>query len=522
MNKFLNFFKSLTGKWNGLSKIKKITVIIMSAGIILSLILSLVFMNRVKYANLFTSLDPQDSARIYEKLKEDKVPVKVEGNSILVPEDRVDELRMSVISDGFMPSSGKGFELFDQSKFGVTDSEAKIMYQRALEGELSRTIESFSEVEKARVHLVMPEDSVFARETEKARASVTLKLKSMNTLAPEKVKSIVALVSGSVKNLPRENVEVIDNNMNLLSDNLFNDLTPGGTTSANKQRETEKQFENELQNDLNKMLASVFGKDKIAVKVNADLDFDSKQITTIKYDKDSILRSTHKVKENAKDSLGASGGNGLTGDEYSNTSPNTNGQSSDSSREEETTNYEVGQTEEKTVKAPGEVRRMTVSVIIDGNLSPLEKESIKNIVASATGYSDDRGDQINIESLPFNTEAKDNAKKELEAINKQEQMKEKFKIYSIAGAAALLIIITSLLLYRRSKNKKNKEENIQVAGLDMVVGDTIIPKQSVSYEPVLTDDDDMMNIEKEIRGYASKKPEQVAEVIKTWISDDER
>lgn len=521
MNKFRDFLKSLAEKWKGLSKAKKISFILISTGIIASLILLLVFTNRIKYANLFTNLDPQDSARIYEKLKEDKVPVKVEGNSILVPEDRVDELRMSVISGGFMPSNGKGFELFDQSKFGVTDSEARIMYQRALEGELSRTIESFGEVEKARVHLVLPEDSVFARETEKARASVTLKLKSMTTLSPDKVKSIVSLISGSVKNLPKENIEVIDNNMNLLSENLFNDVTPGGTTSANKQRETEKLFESELQKDLNTMLGSVFGKDKIAVKVNADLDFDSKQITTIKYDKESILRSTHKVKETAKDSLGNGGGNGLTGDEYSNTTPNNNGQSSDSSREEETTNYEVGQTEDKTVKAPGEVRRMSVSVIIDGNLSPLEKESIKNIVASATGYSEERGDQINIEGLPFNTDLKKNAEKDLEALKKQEAAKEKMKIYGAAGAASLIIIIVAILLFRRNKKKKAALSE-EVQGLDVVIGDSIIPKQPISYEPVLSDDDEAMDIEKEIRGYASKKPEQVAEVIKTWISEDER
>ncbi|EYE88798.1 flagellar M-ring protein FliF [Fervidicella metallireducens AeB] len=524
MNKLTEYFKTLKEKWNNLSKKKRIVIILLTSGIIFSSIILFVYLNRVTYATLFSNLEPQDSEKIITKLNEDKIQYKIKGNSILVPEEKVDELRMTVLSDGYMPSSGKGFELFDEGKFGVTDSEARIMYQRALEGELARTIESFEEVEKARVHLVMPQETVFTRDTDKATASVTLKLKATNTLSPEQVKAIVALVSGSVKNLPKENVEVIDSNMNLLSENLFNDISPTGTVSALKQQEYEKQFENGLQNDLKKMLENVFGAGRVSVKVNADLDFDSKEITTIKYDKDSIVRSQHKIKENASDSLGKDTGNSPIDNNTSNNIVNSGNQSSNSNREEETTNYEIGETKENVVKAPGEVRRMTVSVVIDGNLSFEEKQSIQNIVAAATGYNQERGDTINIEALAFNQEAKKKLESDLAAMQKQEEYEKKKKFYIQVGAAsaALILLVIALIIYRRKKNNEDFEEDKPSHTIDLMVGDNIVPKQSIAYEPILDDNDEGMTLEQELKNYANKKPEQVAEVIKTWLAEDER
>ncbi|WDC83933.1 flagellar M-ring protein FliF C-terminal domain-containing protein [Caloramator sp. mosi_1] len=169
------------------------------------------------------------------------------------------------------------------------------------------------------------------------------------------------------------------------------------------------------------MLEKVFGKDKVTVKINADLDFDSRQISTIKYDKDSIIRSQHKIKENTNDSNSQGSGGSPIDNNMSNTIQNNN-QSSTSNREEEITNYEIGQTEEKIIKAPGEIKRLTVSVVIDGNLDELEKQSIRNIVSAATGLSEERGDVINIEALAFNDDYKKKAQADLEEMKKQEEL----------------------------------------------------------------------------------------------------
>jgi flagellar M-ring protein FliF len=526
MNKVLEILKGLGEKWKGQSKSKRITTVVIASAIIISLLVAVLFTTRVEYATLFSNLEPQDSGKIIEQLKADKIQYKIEGTTILVPKDKVDELRMSAFSDGFAPSE-KGFELFDQSKFGVTDTEARIMYQRALEGELSRTIESFEEVEKARVHLVLPEETVFTRETEKARASVTLKLIGTNTLEPEKVKSIISLISGSVKNLPKENVEVVDSNLTLLSDNLYNDLAAGGTPSALKQQELEKQFESKVQTDVREMLESVYGRNKVKVSVNADMDFDSKQITSITFDKDNVVeRSIKTIDELSNDSGGSVSTTSPVDDGMGNTIGGSGGQSSESNRNETIVNNEIGQTEQKTIKAPGEVKRMTVSVVLDGTIGEVEKASIKNIVAAATGYDEDRKDVINIEALPFNNDIKKKAEEDLLKMQEEEAKADKMKIYAIIGGSVLgfiVLLLTLILTLRKRRNKNNAEQSSGKPSFDVVVGDTVIPVQHADYKPVLSDEEeDMMTMEKEIKGYANKKPDQVSEVIRAWLSEDER
>jgi len=519
MDKLKELLGKIKEKWTSFNLTKKVLVLSLITLFFTGIILSAVYLTKEKYEVLFSNLQPQDSQAIVEKLKEQKVSYKIQGNSILVPKSKVDELRLTVLENGYLPSDGQGWSLFDQSKFGVTDTEAKIMYQRALQDELARTIESFDEVEKARVHLVLPDDTVFARDTSKARASVTLKLKYNKTLSQDKVKAIVALVSGSVKDLPKENVEVIDSNMNLLSENLFDD-TLSGTSSALKQRDIERQFENQLEKDVLSMLETVFGKDKVTVKINADMDFDSKSITTISYDKDAIIRSQHKIKESSNDSSGAGAGSSPIDNNMSNTLANGSSQSSNTQREEELTNYEVGQTEEKIIKAPGEVKRLSVSVIIDGSLNDAEKQTIKNIVAAATGYDEARGDRINIEALAFNNEAKEKAQKDLEEIQKQLEQKEKIKQYSYIGAAGLALLFGLIAFIRSRRRKKQEKELEQQHHLDVVISD-VLPKPQVEYQPLLNEEEEM-DLEKEIKDYASKKPEQVVEVIKTWLAEDER
>lgn len=525
MNKLLEFIKSLGDKWKSFSTNKKISFILLLVGIIISTILLVSYLDKASYDTLYSNLDPDVSAQVIEKLKTDGVSYRVEGDSILVPKEMVAELRMSNAAD--MQSLNTGFEIFDQGKFGVTDTEAKIMYQRALEGELARSIESLEEVDRARVHLVLPEESVFARETQEATASVIIKEKALSTLGEEQVKAIVALVSGSVKNLPQKNVQVLDSNANLLSENIFDDTSISGTVSATKQQEFERQFEDQLQVDVKGMLEEVFGQGNIAVKVNSDLNFDSKQTTTITYDKDNVVqRSLKTITEKSSDTTGT-GGTASTGtDPQFDTTEypvaDQTGGISTYEKNDETVNNEIGQVEDITIKAPGEVTRMTVSVVIDGTLNDTEKAEIRNIVATAVGYSEVRGDSINISALPFNTEKQDKVDAELAAMEAEAQKAERTKLYTRIGIAAAALVLFIVLLSIISKNRKKKAKETEVPhGLDVVIGD-VIPKQAIAYEPVLDEADEAdMSLEKELQTYATKKPDQVAEVIRTWLSDDE-
>lgn len=527
MNRILEFLKSLGGKWKSFSTYKKISFVLLFMGIILSTIFLTAYIKKASYDVLYTNLDPDVSAKVIEKLKADGVNYKVEGTSILVPKNMAAELRMSNASD--MSSLSKGYEIFDQSKFGVTDTEAKIMYQRALEGELARSIESLEEVDRARVHLVLPDDSVFARESKEATASVIIKEKTLSTLSPEQVKAIVALVSGSVKNLPPKNVQVLDSNANLLSEDIFDDASSTGTVSATKQQEFERQFEDKLQKDVKGMLEEVFGEGKIAVKVNSDLNFDSKKTTTITYDKNDVVqRSLKTITEKSSDANGTGAASSTGTDPNVNNTPvypaaGQTGGNSTYDKNDTTVNNEIGQVEDVTVKAPGEVTRMTVSVVIDGTLNDTEKNEIKNIVASAVGFNQTRGDSINISALPFNTDKQENIKKELAAMEAADKKAARTKLYTKIGIGAGVLALLIILLIALARNKKKKALDSDVGqGIDVVVGDNIIPKQPVAYEPVLSEDDSPdMSLEKELQTYATKKPDQVVEVIRTWLSDDE-
>ena len=283
MNKLSQWTKNFKERLNGWSKKKKIAYGAIIIGILAALIYLGISLNTTKYGVLFSSMDNNDMGAVYNKLKEKKVDCKVEGNSILVPEDQVDSLRVEVLSEVPITNGSQGFELLDKSKFGSTDAEMKINYQRALQGELERTIKSFPEVENARVHLVMPEDSVFVKDSTPATASVTLKLKPYKKLTEDQVKAMVALVSGSVRNLPKENVEINDTNGSLTKD-LFNKDNLDMTGAAEKQQALKTEYEKNLENKALNMLEAVYGKDKVKVKVNADLNFDAVEKNSVTYD----------------------------------------------------------------------------------------------------------------------------------------------------------------------------------------------------------------------------------------------
>ncbi len=536
MKKLMDLLKSLGSKWKAFSAVKKITAISGITLLLAVIILVIFYSNRVTYKALFYNLDSSESAGILEILENQGVSYKVVGDTIYVPEDKVDKLRLTVYSNDY--SSSKGYEIFDESSFGLTDTEASVMYQRALETELSRTIASIDGIKRARVHLVLPQDSVFVSNTQEATASITLKLQSGNSLNEEQVKAIISMVSGSVENLPKKNIQVIDSNLNLLSDGLYDNTLETGVSSPSNQHEMTSAFEKKLEKEVVETLEAIFGKGNIKSSVNADMNFDSTKITEITYDPNSVIRSQTTSKDSSKNSSG--GGNTDTSPVDNNmqnpTDDENAGGDAQSDSESTTINYEIPQTETVTIKAPGEVKRMTVSVVVDGTLSQDEKTSIQDIVAACTGYKESRGDIINVAAYTFNTDLEDKAQQDLEEMKKEEEKRAQIRMYTYIGAGALtliiLIIVLSILASKRMK--KNMQKKMKVAtgipggSFDAVIGDDqiitsqVVPQQPTVYNPVLEDSEVNMTLDKEIKAYASRKPDQAIDVIKSWLAEDER
>ncbi|OFI06804.1 flagellar M-ring protein [Clostridium acetireducens DSM 10703] len=524
MNKLSEWFKKLVEKWKSFSKKKKIAFGVLFVGILATLIYIGVSLGSTKYGVLFSNMDKTDSSAVYNKLKEKKVDVKVEGNNILVPKDEVDKIRMEVMSEVPLTNGSQGFEILDKNKFGTTEEEMKINYQRALQGELERTIKAFPEVQDSRVHLVLPSDTAFVKDVTPGNAAVTVKLKPEKSLSTEQVKAIVSLVSGSTKNIPKDNVKIIDSNMQELTANLFDEEDKEATTPLEKQHQLKKEYEKNLESKVLNLLEPVYGKGKIQVKINADLDFDAVQRDATDYNTRNVVVSEHSVRDrNTENENGAGVGN----DPNQNRIANENNNNAVSTHEENTRNYNVPKVEEKTIKAPGSVNRITTSVIIDGTLDPAERASVNNVVSGAVGFNANRGngvgDVISVEGMPFDNALENKANKDLEEMKKLEEQKKKKKLYTILGILAVLAIVAGVIIYIKRKKRLEEEEELESQELEFIMPEEESKEETVKFKPIdFEGQNEKTHLENEIKKYAKEKPDQVAEIIKAWLAEDER
>lgn len=529
MNRLSSFLKKSTDKLKGMSKGRKIALVTLLIGIIAAIVTLKYTAGATKYAVLFSNMDSKDCATVYQKLVEDKVKVKLEGTTILVPEKQVDSLRMQMMSSINSSNVSQGFELLDKSKFGQTDEELQITYQRALQGEIEKSIKTFPEVAGARVSITMPEDTEFVKDTTTGKAFVTVKLQPGKQLTKDQVKAIVSLVSGSVKNIPKENVEVTDT-VSLLTNNLYkNDSdTSDVSSSTDAQQKAKTQYEDALEEKALDLLETTFGKDKVKVKINADLNFDTVQKETTTYDPNHVSESEQTEKQTSTSPNSETSASPVDNNMTNNIS-NSAGNSTSTS-EKKITNYKVSSAEDKTIKAPGQVERVTASVVLDGDsIDDATKTSVRNLIISAIGIDEKRGDIVTVEGLPFDTTYSDKAKKDADYIDKTLQNEKRIKMYKTIGAASACLIILLVLGAALKKKNKSKSNEAELQAVNAAAGEENNGdmdeenKPKIRYKPVELDvENERTHLESEIKKYASQKPEQVAEIIKSWLAEDER
>ena len=384
----------------------------------------LLWVNQPDYQVLYSGLEQQDGSQVITQLKELKIPYRIEGNGsvIKVPQEHVYETRMAMASAG-LPRGGKiGFEVFNEVKMGTTEFVQKINYQRALQGELARTIASFSEVSEARVHIVMPRDSLFVEDQKKPSAAVVLRLGAGRSLTKGQVASIVHLVAGSVPDLTDSDVTVVDTGGNLLYRKEAD--RPGFAAALTaSQLEYQQSVEGALKNKVQSMLEQVLGMGRAVVRVSADIDFTNTSTVQESYDPDQVVvRSETRSTESDK---GAAGGpSGSPDNRYALATRNATPQGgagqggSESNRENETTNFEIGRTRTQKSQAIAGLQRLSVAVVVDGpykeTTSPEgqttraftprtaeEMRQIGELVRRAAGYNEKRGDEVTVANVPF-------------------------------------------------------------------------------------------------------------------------
>jgi len=508
----------LSQGFGNLSKSKKIAYSLLAGVIIVALGSFIVMASSTKYDVLFSNMTPEDSGAILTKLKEKKVTYKVNGSSILVPKAQIDSLRMELVSEVKITEGSQGFELFDNGKMAPTDTETKIMYQRALAGEIERAIKSFPEIEGAKVNLVLPENTAFVRETEPASASVVIKLKAGTKLNTPQVKAIVSLLTGAVENLPKENVSIVSDKFLLLTEGLYDKEADTLTGSTDKQQELKAEVEKSLEEKIMKVLEPIY-KTGVRVSVNTDLNFDAIKKDSVTYAPKGTIVSSHDTETwNGGTSTGLS--TSPVDNAAQNTSP-TDTKDGNIVVKDGTKNYENSKTQESVVTAPGGIRKITTSVVLDGNLDQNTRTSVNNLVSQAIGFSGARGDSISVEGLNFNSDSKKSAEKALLDIDNANKAAIKKALYTRIAFGALDILIFILLIVAIRKASKKKE--IASDGIDMMIGDNITPKQQEFFAPIEFEvNDKKSNMEKQVKKYAADKPEQVADIIKSWLTEDER
>src|SRR5499427_8678678 len=277
-----------------------------SGALVLVLLWALVhFMNRVEYQTLYADLDPQEAQSIVQKLQELKVPYELDtdGRTVKVDSSKVAEVRIQLASAG-LPESGRiGFEIFDRTNFGLTNFQEQVNYQRALEGELARSIMTLAEIEAARVHLVLAKESLFQTSDEQTKASVILKLKNGKTLTQSAAQGIVNVVASSVKGLTPEKVVLIDYRGKILS---RNETADSGLSA--QQLDARQKLETELSNKVVQILEPAVGQGKIRPQVSVAMNFQQVEETVEQYDpQGSVVRSQQKQEEHQPKSERAGG-----------------------------------------------------------------------------------------------------------------------------------------------------------------------------------------------------------------------
>ena len=365
MSKLLEIRNKISQGWGNLSRNKKISYSLIASVILIALISFIVATSQTKYDVLFSNLSTTDSGAMLTQLKTDKVSYKVSGNSILVPTAQIDTIRMQLMSEVPLTDGSKGFELFDTSQMAPTDAQTKIMYQRALSGEIERAIKSFPEVDGAKVNLVLPDNTAFVKATDPATASVVLKLKAGATLNDGQVKAIVALLTGAVQNLPKENVSIISDNFKLLTEGLYDKEKDTVTNSTDDQQALKSQVEKNLEDKIMNVLSPVY-KDGVKVSVNADLNFDAFTRKSTTYGTKGTIVSSHDV-----ETWNNGTSTGLSTSPVDNASQNTTTSTAKDGNvvnRDSTKNYDISQTVDDLVTAPGAVKKLTTSVVLDGNL----------------------------------------------------------------------------------------------------------------------------------------------------------
>ena len=533
----------------------KIPLIVAGAAAVAIIVAMVLWAKTPDYRTLFSNLSDQDGGAIVTQLTQMNVPYRfTEGSgAIEVPADKVHELRLRLAQQGLPKGGAVGFELLDQEKFGISQFSEQVNYQRALEGELARTIETLGPVKRARVHLAMPKPSLFVREQKAPSASVTVNLEPGRALDEGQISAVTHLVSSAVAGLPPGNVTLVDQAGHL--------LTQSNTSSRDlndAQLKYASDVEGRVQRRIESILSPIVGNGNVHAQVTAQLDFANKEQTEEKYspngdDSQAVLRSRQL---NVSEQIGSGAPGGVPGalsnqPAPANTAPiNTppanqqnaqNAQTTQtannanagprSTQRNDTSNYEVDRTIRHTKMNVGDVQRLSVAVVVnyktlpDGKPLPLTADQMKQIedlTREAMGFSEKRGDTLNVVNSPFT--ASDDTGGELPFWQQQSFIEQ----LMVAGRWLLVLLVAWILwrkavrpqLMRRSEEVKAAQEQTRIRQETEEAVEVRLSKDEQTQQRRNNQRLGAEVMSQRIREMSDNDPRVVALVIRQWINNE--
>lgn len=510
------FQEEAAGVWNGMSVRRRWAIGgALGAALVVLVAFSAQF-GQEPYAPLFTRLLPADAGEIVAALRESGVPYRLaeDGSTILVPQEQVYETRLDLANTGLPRGGVVGFESFGSLQLGLTDFERHVKYNVALQGELTRTIRELEPVRDARVHIVIPERSLFVQSERQPTASVLVELKPGMVLSPSQVRGIAHLVAKSVEGLQPENVTIVDTRGNVLSDAIATQDPLADGQALQRRLMVERLYENDLERSIQTMLEQVYGTGKVVARVKATMNFDlteqKEESFAAPNGRAGLPRSEQRKDEayqgNASPPAGVPGVTsntpGVPG--Y----PALNDQNSEYTRSESLVNYELNRTEVARQIPPGRIDRLTVAVWIDGDLDPAARQQVQDSVASAAGIDQARGDSISIESIRFGA-----AEPQAPAVTRP-------TVPWWALAAALLLLLAAVSVWIRLR--RAPEQAPAAAALDLLIGDeSEFPEEEAVPERELTPEERQRLLARErLAELARHDPQAFAQLLRTWLIEE--
>lgn len=537
-----NFAPNMTQTFGGFNA-RQILVLMVAVATTVSLLAGIWLWGQTPdYRVLYGNLSDRDGGSVIESLQQLNVPYKFAegGGALLVPANQVHEVRLRLASQGLPRGGATGFELMENQKFGTSQFLEQVNYQRALEGELARSMQTLAAVQGARIHLAIPKPSVFTKEQQKPSASVVLALYPGRTLDSGQVNGIVHLISSSVPDMPAKNVTVVDQ-----SGALLNSAREGGAAPMDaSQLKYVRQIEQDYIRRIEAIVAPLVGARNVRAQITADIDFAQTEQTAEIYKpnqdpKDSSVRSQQKVESSNGGDQNAAGVPGALSNQppvpatapivaaAGEAAPASGAPPGTGAHKESTVNYEVDRTIRYTRLPVGSIKRLSAAVVVNHRtvtdksgktsskpLGDAEKTQIIELVKEAMGFDANRGDTLNVLNSPFNVD-KEEPVAELPAWKQPENIalaKELVKYLLIAG----LLLFIALKILRPSFNSI-------VASLQRMEAENAAARESAA-TPAVTAEPGAPSYQNSVTGakqLAQQDPRLVASVVKQWASGDE-